>query len=139
MRKSVFPSQPPYRGFIPIEAVCYHCGTRNNLHRHHILAGPLRTLSEREGLWVYLCRDCHEEPFGIHSKRKMPGFRFTDDGHLRWAAQMMWETHQMHLHGISEERARYEWIHLTKTPLQSYEYVHDDNHGMWVVKYGGNG
>lgn len=35
---------------------CYICGTPQNLHKHHIFAGNAnRTLSDKYGLWVYLC------------------------------------------------------------------------------------
>lgn len=38
---------------------CYLCGRRFGLERHHILAGPNRHLSEKYGLWVLLCHNCH--------------------------------------------------------------------------------
>lgn len=35
--------------------VCWFCGTDRGLHRHHIFGGANRRLSEKYGLWVYLC------------------------------------------------------------------------------------
>lgn len=50
---------------------CYICKTTSNLERHHILGGPLRKISEREGFTVYLCHWHHNEPpMGIHHNRK---------------------------------------------------------------------
>lgn len=43
---------------------CYFCGRKYGLEKHHVFAGVAnRKISEREGLWVYLCQDfnkgCH--------------------------------------------------------------------------------
>ena len=39
---------------------CYLCGKQIDLERHHIMAGTAnRKLSEKYGLWVYLCHECH--------------------------------------------------------------------------------
>ena len=39
---------------------CYLCGAVVNLERHHIFAGVAnRPISERHGLWVWLCHNCH--------------------------------------------------------------------------------
>lgn len=39
---------------------CYLCGKQYCLERHHVLGGTAnRKLSERYGLWVYLCHNCH--------------------------------------------------------------------------------
>lgn len=132
--KSVFSSQPKYQGYIPHDAVCYHCG-RPATCRHHILPAGNRNLSEREGLWVYLCDECHLPPHGIHAHLASRGFSCSDDEHLRWHAQSMWETKYAKRHGCSEAKARMAWRHLTKSPLQSYDYVHEDNHGMWVTQW----
>ena len=44
----------------PCVKQCYLCGRKTNLERHHILGGTAnRRLSEKFGLWVYLCHDCH--------------------------------------------------------------------------------
>ena len=41
------------------EKECYLCMRRTGLERHHVMEGPNRKLSEKYGLWVYLCHDCH--------------------------------------------------------------------------------
>ena len=39
---------------------CYECGNKTHLQRHHCLHGTAnRRLAEEDGLWVYLCADCH--------------------------------------------------------------------------------
>ena len=48
------------RSILQNEKVCYLCGKQYALERHHIWAGVAnRRISEREGLWVWLCHDCH--------------------------------------------------------------------------------
>lgn len=42
------------------DRVCYLCGRTFSLERHHIFAGVgRRSLSEKYGLWVWLCHNCH--------------------------------------------------------------------------------
>lgn len=42
------------------DKVCYLCGRTVGLERHHIMAGTAnRKLSEKYGLWVYLCNKHH--------------------------------------------------------------------------------
>lgn len=39
---------------------CYFCGRVCGLEKHHVFAGTAnRRVSERLGLWVYLCHDHH--------------------------------------------------------------------------------
>ncbi len=46
---------------------CYFCGSRTNLHKHHIMGGPNRPLAEKDGLWVYLCQPHHiYSPDAVH-------------------------------------------------------------------------
>lgn len=46
---------------------CYMCGSHANLELHHIFAGANRNLSTQDGLMVYLCHACHNEPpNGVH-------------------------------------------------------------------------
>lgn len=57
--KSILESDSPRR--------CYFCGATQNLEKHHIFGGALRKKSERYGLTVTLCHDCHNEPpHGVH-------------------------------------------------------------------------
>ena len=123
-------------GFIPQGAECYRCGSTTGLHRHHVFAGPLRPISEREGLWVYLCHECHENPvYGIHAKATLPGFRCTDDEHLRWHAQQMWECVKANSTSLTLDETRGTWRAIAKSGMPSYAYVQDDRHGMWLHEW----
>lgn len=45
---------------------CYLCGRTDSLERHHVFFGnQYRQLSEKNGLWVWLCAECHRT--GKHS------------------------------------------------------------------------
>ena len=42
------------------EKHCYLCGKLNELEKHHVFGGVAnRRISEKLGLWVYLCHECH--------------------------------------------------------------------------------
>lgn len=42
------------------EKECYVCGGMRDLERHHVLGGTAnRRLSEKHGLWVWLCHEHH--------------------------------------------------------------------------------
>ena len=44
---------------------CFVCGRRRDLERHHVLGGVAnRPLSEKYGLWVWLCHEHHTGPKG---------------------------------------------------------------------------
>ena len=45
--------------------VCYLCGSYGLIDEHHIFSGPCRSASDRLGLVVHLCRDCHRD---VHDK-----------------------------------------------------------------------
>ena len=47
---------------------CYFCGSQSGLESHHVYNGnPNRTLSEKYGLKVWMCREHHNEPpNGVH-------------------------------------------------------------------------
>lgn len=50
---------------------CYFCGSRLNLEKHHVLGGVAnRPLSEKFGLWVYLCHNCHTGTDGAQYNRQ---------------------------------------------------------------------
>lgn len=38
---------------------CFICGRWRDLDKHHIFGASNRLMSERLGLYVYLCRGCH--------------------------------------------------------------------------------
>lgn len=48
---------------------CYVCGATYRLHSHHVYFGnPLRKISEKYGMKVYLCWEHHEGTNGVHGK-----------------------------------------------------------------------
>lgn len=54
MSKSIFDTQ---------KGTCFICGCHGYTEKHHIFGGVAnRRLSEQDGLWVYLCPDCHNRP-----------------------------------------------------------------------------
>lgn len=49
--------------------VCYVCQRTTHTELHHIFYGHgLRPVSDRLGLTVYLCPDCHKGTYGVHGK-----------------------------------------------------------------------
>lgn len=65
---------------------CFFCGSERDLERHHCMHGTAnRRLAEEDGLWVWLCPECHRGTNGVHGK----------NGHgkditLKKAAEYMW-------------------------------------------------
>lgn len=48
---------------------CFFCMRERGLERHHCLHGTAnRRLAEEDGLWVWLCPECHRGTYGIHGK-----------------------------------------------------------------------
>lgn len=48
---------------------CYECGKICKTDLHHIFFGhSRRKISDREGLTVYLCPECHKGTYGVHGK-----------------------------------------------------------------------
>lgn len=39
---------------------CYLCGKSGYLHLHHCLYGSKRATADKDGLYVWLCPECHE-------------------------------------------------------------------------------
>lgn len=60
------------RSILSNEKRCYMCGKTCGLERHHIFSGYAnRKKSEKDGLWVWLCHGCHNEPpNGVHHNRE---------------------------------------------------------------------
>lgn len=52
--------------------ICYRCGKYGQTEKHHVMSGTAnRRLSEEDGLYVYLCHTCHNEPpNGVHFNKK---------------------------------------------------------------------
>lgn len=77
---------------------CYLCGRKTCLERHHTLSGVAnRKLSEKYGLWVYLCHDCHTGPDGAQYNpeknrelKKQAQIAFEElYGHQKWMSVFM--------------------------------------------------
>lgn len=45
---------------------CFICGRWCKTERHHIFGGAMRKKSDRLGLVVDLCRECHTGTDGVH-------------------------------------------------------------------------
>lgn len=50
---------------------CYICERRCATHLHHIYGGANRKISDREGLTVYLCPECHTGTHGVHRNKEL--------------------------------------------------------------------
>lgn len=57
---------------IQSEKECFVCHTTNGLHKHHVFYGPLRKVSEKYGLTVWLCARHHNlSNEGVHFDREL--------------------------------------------------------------------
>lgn len=75
------------------EEVCAVCGRYMRCDFHHILNSSRKEFSEREGFWVWLCREDHKK---IHE---------TNQGKVRWDR---WKRICQEKYELSHERA--EWM-----------------------------
>ena len=67
------------KSIIQEDRSCYLCGRMTDLERHHVFGGVAnRPISERLGLWVYLCHDCHTGQDGAQYD-KMKNLRLKQD------------------------------------------------------------
>lgn len=66
---------------------CFFCGAVGT-ERHHCLHGTAnRKLAEEDGLWVWLCAECHRGTNGVHGKNGQE-----KDETLKRAAEYAWIT-----------------------------------------------
>ena len=80
---------------------CFFCGASTPI-RHHICFGTgLRQVSEREGLWVYLCNPHHKY---LHDLPSHP-----HDQELKQLAQEKWIKKKMD-EGYTRGQARGMWL-----------------------------
>lgn len=64
---------------------CFVCGTTQGLELHHIFFGSAnRKISDKYGLTVMLCNQCHRGTSGVHHNRKL-------DLHIKQLAQIEFE------------------------------------------------
>ena len=80
---------------------CFICGRITELERHHVLGGVAnRPLSEKYGLWVWLCREHHTGKAGAQYDRK------TGDS-LKQLAQIAFEARYSHDEWMNVFRKNY--------------------------------
>ena len=78
------------------ETQCYFCGKKFGLCRHHCLHGTGdRKKADEDGLWVWLCNDCHRK---LHDKGE-------HDKELQALAQRTYIKEQMKI-GYPEDAAK---------------------------------
>ena len=85
----------------PYKEVCFICGARTTI-RHHIYHGTgLRQVSEKMGLWVYLCEPHHRY---LHDLPSHP-----HDAELKKLGQEKWIVQKIH-EGYTRGQARGMWF-----------------------------
>lgn len=66
------------------KGVCYLCKRWTQTENHHIFGGAYRKKADKDGLTVYLCHWCHNEPpKGVH-------FNYDNNIHLKQIGQKAW-------------------------------------------------
>ena len=73
------------------EKQCWLCGSRYNLHLHHVYGAGCRKNSTKYGLTVYLCQDHHTGVNGVHSGTT--NGKALDELLRRYAQSVFEETH----------------------------------------------
>ena len=83
------------------EPRCFLCGRTVDLENHHVMAGTAnRKLSEKYGLTVYLCHNCHTGTDGAQYDRKKADS-------LKRLAQIAFEAKYSHEMWMEEFRKNY--------------------------------
>ena len=79
------------KSILQSEKECFFCGWTGGLHKHHVIFGRgYREISERLGLWVWLCPKHHNmSNEGVHFNR-------TRDLELKRYAQRKYEESHSH-------------------------------------------
>lgn len=66
---------------------CFLCGSRDRVEMHHIFGASNRKQSDKEGMTIYLCADCHREGrHAVHNDAKTAQALHAI-GELMWIAQ----------------------------------------------------
>ena len=75
------------KSIMQTERKCYICGRRTELELHHICGAANRKRSDKDGLMVWLCHNCHNEPpNGVHHNAAI-------NDQLKAVAQRRWMEH----------------------------------------------
>lgn len=73
------------KSIMQADKVCYFCSRTTGLEKHHVFAGVAnRKISERCGLWVWLCHECHTGKDGAQ-------YDINKNLYLKMDAQMAYE------------------------------------------------
>lgn len=73
------------KSIISNERRCFICGSCRNLELHHVFGGANRKRSDKDGLTVYLCHYCHNEPpNGVHHNKAI-------NDQLKMITQKRWQ------------------------------------------------
>lgn len=84
---------------------CYRCGRAGKTEKHHIFGGANRKLSEKYGLTVHLCHECHNEPpNGAHFSKETADW-------LHRIGQQAFEVNRFK-EGATWEEARAEFLQI---------------------------
>ena len=68
------------------KGVCYICKRSGQTEKHHIFRGKNRKRADADGVTVYLCHFCHNEPpNGVHYN-KARDIRLKQRGQREWMA-----------------------------------------------------
>lgn len=69
-----------------MKSVCYICKRYGQTEKHHIFRGKNRKRADADGVTVYLCHFCHNEPpNGVHYN-KARDIRLKQRGQREWMA-----------------------------------------------------
>lgn len=96
------------KSIMPTErGTCYICGCNQGFQRHHCLHGSAnRQIAEKEGIWIWLCYECHiGGKYSVHQNRRQD-LMIEQDG------QMMWENKYKVANDATEEEARTAFMEL---------------------------
>ena len=64
------------------EKKCYICGRTLDLEKHHCIFGTAnRKKADQDGLWVWLCHDCH---YGVHNANIYAKRSLQQKAQTRW-------------------------------------------------------
>ena len=66
--------------------VCYFSGTEHGLDCHHIYGGSYKHSSDKNGLWVWLCREVHakvQADISLMRRLQIEGQRKFEETHTR--------------------------------------------------------
>lgn len=74
---------------ISTERRCHVCGRETGCEVHHVMYGVSnRSKADEDGLWVYLCPDCHRGRYGVHG---YDGYELNTS--LKREAERVWMKH----------------------------------------------